>query len=521
MWIGLLIQDRADPKNDRLLDVIRAVLTVVGLALILGCSSEVKESREGRVALSELERSLALRAEDPRPSVVLIVIDTLRADAVSSYSDVEGTTPTLDRLAAKGLRYTRAYAPSPWTGPSHASLFSGLRVDEHGVGLNGLYVTAESVQMLAEDFGEAGYLTAAFAENTLVAKEFGFGQGFDVFESASMLEMLEAAQAGQPRPTFELKARLREWNQLRDKSQPFFLFINIMDAHDPYLVRDVNPWLPASVRRDEAEFLLARYPPHSSLCDGVPSKEHLEILHQLYLGNVLAADRKLAALLEIIDQDGDLASHLLITTSDHGEHFGENRLMMHRFSVRNPVLHIPLIVTGLPDVPPAIIDHPVGLQEIRESLHCWALGENCPADLPTSHTPSGDDAALSQPIFSMFSDSVVDRPQGFRGRREKNSKDESRSKCTADDRVFGDMVSMIRYPMKMTWFENYDPVLHDLSWDPDERFDQLERQPELAQEFREELEAFVKQNLIDRDNENIPEISEEAIQMFKILGYIE
>ena len=105
---------------------------------------------------------------------MLIVIDTLLADAVSFYSDVEGTTPTLDRLAGKGLRYTRAYAPSPWTGPSHASLFSGLRVDEHGVGLNGLYVTPESVQMLAEDFEQAGYLTAAFAENTLVAKEFGF-----------------------------------------------------------------------------------------------------------------------------------------------------------------------------------------------------------------------------------------------------------------------------------------------------------------------------------------------------------
>ena len=103
---------------------------------------------------------------DERPSVILIVIDTLRADAVSSYGAVEDTTPHLDELAGRGVRYELAFAPAPWTGPSHASLFTGLRVDQHGLGLDGNSILSDSFEVLAEDFHAAGYIRPRVSRRT-------------------------------------------------------------------------------------------------------------------------------------------------------------------------------------------------------------------------------------------------------------------------------------------------------------------------------------------------------------------
>ena len=238
-----------------------------------------------------------------------------------------------------------------------------------------------------------------------------------------------------------------------------------------------------------------------------------------------AADAKLANILRILDEDSSLGSHLMITTSDHGEHFGENRLMSHRFSVGNPVLHIPLVISGLPDVAPAIIDHPVELRQVRQSLLCWALGETCPAALPTTN-PSGDSwTGTLDPIISIYSDRVVEKPDdldGDPGARVGGVPDSSRSSCNAQDRVFGNMVSMIRYPMKITWYEKYEPVLHDLSWDPKERFDQSKQQPELTLKLREELESLVQLDLPEYSrDEDTSELSEEGLEALKSLGYIQ
>jgi hypothetical protein len=104
---------------------------------------------------------------------LLVVIDTLRADAVSAYGAVEGTTPEFDALAAEGLLYRHAFAPSPWTLPSHASLFSGLGVDRHGVGFGGQMGLSSELTTIAERLRDAGYATAGFSENPLVSVPFG------------------------------------------------------------------------------------------------------------------------------------------------------------------------------------------------------------------------------------------------------------------------------------------------------------------------------------------------------------
>jgi arylsulfatase A len=248
---------------------------------------------------------LAPARTDLRPSIVLIVLDTVRADAVSAYGAVEGTTPAFDALANRGTLFARAYAPSPWTVSSHASLFSGLRVDEHGVGLDGAYYSEDSMRMLAEDLREAGYETVGFAENPLVSEDFGLAQGFGQFASPRVDDILRTQQAGDlDARFFELSRKVRDWARARDRSRPYFLFVNIMDAHDPYSVRDVNAWVPDGTSTRDLEFVARYRAMFSAICRKAPSPRDQAILRGLYLGDVASADAKLARILDALAETG-------------------------------------------------------------------------------------------------------------------------------------------------------------------------------------------------------------------------
>ncbi len=118
--------------------------------------------------------------EERQPSLVLVVLDTVRVDAVSAYGRVAGTTPALDRLAAEGVLYERAYAQAPWTLPSHATLFTGLPPEDHGVSSRRL-VASEELVMLAERLRDAGYETMGSSENPWIHPLTRMTQGFDHF----------------------------------------------------------------------------------------------------------------------------------------------------------------------------------------------------------------------------------------------------------------------------------------------------------------------------------------------------
>ena len=114
---------------------------------------------------------------DPRPSIVLIVADTTRQDAVSAYGHVRGTTPFNDSLAAEGALYEEAFASAPWTLPSHATLLTGLAPERHGVGGSHLIILPEELPTVAEALTAAGYEAVGFSENPLVCRQGGFGRG--------------------------------------------------------------------------------------------------------------------------------------------------------------------------------------------------------------------------------------------------------------------------------------------------------------------------------------------------------
>ena len=179
------------------------------------------------------ERALA---RGPRPlSVLLVTLDTTRADRLGCYGHPAGATPQLDALARRGVLFRQAYAHVPLTCPSHASLLTGLLPTRHGVRDNGGYVLAAGVPTLAEGFAAAGHRTGAFVSAFVLDRRFGLARGFATYHD--QVPSGSAADQGDPShrsvPAEETIGRALQW-LAQDGSQPFFLWVHLFDPHHPY-----------------------------------------------------------------------------------------------------------------------------------------------------------------------------------------------------------------------------------------------------------------------------------------------
>ncbi len=462
-------------------------------------------------------------AIDPRPSIALVVIDTLRADAVSAYGAVEGTTPAFDALAARGLLYRRAYAPSPWTLPSHASLLTGFEVDRHGVGMGGTMGLSARLTTLAERLDDAGYQTAGFSENPLVSGLFGFDQGFGWFSALSPADAI--TQDRNPDVLrFDVVREIAAFAEERDRRRPFFLFVNLLDPHTPYLDRGENRFLDPDLSVGEAWNLEALKALAHRICDRLPSRDELRMLRALYLGDVAEADAKLARIEAIAREMAGEGALIVVATSDHGEHFGEHRLLGHEFSVRAPVLNIPLVVHGAPDTTAGRIDRPVTLADVAASVLDWARVEIPPEvsgrPLPTRGSQADRPVA---DLLAVFSDEDLKAPEHWSEEIEpiERARDAKRSDCWPRDRVYGRMAALTRWPFKLIWFENYPAELYDLSWDPAERSDLAALRPEIGGPLASEAERLIAE--IDAtDSPGAAETpSAEELDALRGLGYVE
>ncbi len=448
----------------------------------------------------------------PPPSILLIVVDTLRADAVSAYGNGLGTTPTLDALAAQGQLYTRAYAPSPWTVPSHASLFTGLAIDDHGVGLHGRVVLPETATTLAERLGAAGYETAAFSENALISADFGFDQGFAHFAVRTAEQQMDAGE----KKSIDVVDEVTRWLRVRDPQRPFFVFINLYDAHEPYAIRASNPFLPAGITTADARRLEAGRRTSHLICDRLPGETPLSILRGLYLGEVASADRKVKAILTLLEATG-VDNLITLVTSDHGEHFGEHRLLDHEFSVHEEVLRIPLVVHGA-SVEAAQIDAPTELRAVARTLVDWAGADS--TGLTAPGLPPESAAQPPVDLVAVYSDHRMRLPPAFDADAAQKVQDFKRQACGDTDRVFGDMLALTRYPFRLNWYARYPSEMVDLrsgggssdSLDPPS--------PELIASLRAEAQGFAARVGLGqaRSPEPLTRESEEALRS---LGYID
>lgn len=462
-------------------------------------------------------------ADDARPSFLLVVIDTLRVDAVSAYGSEPGTlTPALDALAREGLRYTRAYAPAPWTLPSHATLFTGVGPGEHGVGVGGHMVLPERFETLAERLAGAGYDTIGFAENSLVVPAMGLAQGFRNFVSEGIAVTLR--RQGHEEVRLDVVEGVKAWSQKRDPQRPFLVFVNLFDPHDPYEHHPEHDFLPPGIPPERAERLGRGEPGEgvaefAGICDRLPPPDEIEILRALYQGEVAAADAKLGRLVEAARAAAGDRPLVTVATSDHGEHFGEHRLLGHEFSLRDSLVHVPLVVHGLADTDPAVIRTPVSLADVTPSVLAWA-GLEPPEGLAGRALPLAPGAPASdRPLLATWSDAPLVAPQGWFSDEDRAGR---RRSCTDEDRVFGDMVSLVRFPYKLNWYarEGVAPELYDLRWDEAERSD-------VAVHHAERVDTML--DVVERERKALEEVAErprepldpDVVQSLRALGYAE
>lgn len=244
-------------------------------------------------------------------NVLVVSIDTLRADHVGAYGDEGAITPTLDRLAAEGTRFEAAFSPAPLTLPSHATLMTGLDPDHHGVHHNGIHRLDEKASTLAERFAAAGFATAAVVGSQVITAASGLDQGFDHYG-----DRIAAAgdHANGRRRAEQVNAAAIEW--LEGVDQDFFLFVHYYDPHRPYAA-------PAPYARE------ARSP---------------------YDAEIHYADTMLGRLLDHLEATGRLAKTLVVVTSDHGEGLGEHDELTHGYAIYDATQHVPLILRG-PGIP--------------------------------------------------------------------------------------------------------------------------------------------------------------------------
>jgi choline-sulfatase len=268
-----------------------------------------------------------------RPNVLVVTIDTLRADRLGCYGFGLAHTPAIDRLAADGVRCADVATSAPITLPAHCSIMTGLYPPAHGVRDNGNYALGPEAVTLAERLRAAGYRTGAFVSAAVLARRYGLDQGFDVYDDDLWSEDDPQLFMIRERPAARTVDRALAWLADRTKNaqpEPFFLWVHLFDPHQPYALRSVD---------------LAALTPTP------------------YDAEVAEADRGVGRIVDWLREHGVLDDTLVVLTADHGESLGEHGEPTHGIFIYDSTIRVPL-VWRLPRVLPSGVTYPGPVRHI-------------------------------------------------------------------------------------------------------------------------------------------------------------
>jgi arylsulfatase A-like enzyme/Flp pilus assembly protein TadD len=256
----------------------------------------------------------ACRDRGEPPSLLLVTVDTLRADRLGAYGRKDVATPRLDALAARGALFEEALASVPLTLPSHATILSGLEPPRHGVRDNGTYVFPDSRETLATVLRSRGYRTGAFVGAYVLDRRFGLARGFDVYDDRIERRSEGGSALESERPGEEVAAAAERW--IGQAAVPFFAWVHLYDPHAPY---------------------------------APPSPHREEYAGRLYDGEVAYADACIGRLLDAAERRAK-GRLLVAVTADHGEALHEHGEPTHGLFVYQSTLRVPMLLAG-PKVP--------------------------------------------------------------------------------------------------------------------------------------------------------------------------
>ncbi len=262
-------------------------------------------------------------------NVLLITLDTTRADFLGVYGHSESVTPHLDGLAARGVVFENAYSTAPFTGPAHASILTSQHPSTHGIVYNGHCVSAEIAgesATLAEYFHKLGFTTGAVVSSGVLHSKYGFDRGFETYH------LIKTTQPGDEGGwSGSVSDKAIQWLE-EHRGGRFFLWVHYIEPHLPYVV---SSEVKQQLKLEDAE-----------VSRQVGLKLPTERLRRSYGGDIFEADVALGRLLDYLASTGLTETTLMAVTSDHGEYLHEHGRMMDHSQLYDQVLHVPLIFSG-------------------------------------------------------------------------------------------------------------------------------------------------------------------------------
>lgn len=487
-----------------------------------------------------------------KPNCIIIVLDTARAQNFSIYGYERITTPFLNELSKESMIFENCYSTSPWTLPSHASIFTGLYSSEHGIHGGNFYMNSYNYDNLPEILKKVGYETSLFSSNLWISDEFGFNRGMKhlfkgwqfydqdsdlkrnlrlnlnneekiksvimQFLQGNILKNFVNAIYGKfifRNHTFgsdNLNNKIGKWLKQRNKERPFFMFINYLDCHLPYLppkslrfkfIEDNITWKQlCKINQNAMNY-------HMGITE--MSDEKFYYLRALYDSEIYYSDYLVKQIFDLIVDLNIIDNTIFIVTSDHGDNIGEHNLMSHKFSLHNTLIKVPLLIrypkmfkkgeitdifVQLNDILPTLIDI-LGIKEI-----------NSPRDI-YSHSilkkiNNSNRIAYSEYLNYTYTSEYRNQNFDFINSRFNKT-----------------IQSIINDNFKYIKASNHENEFYDLKNDPYEEINQIEFIDKKTIKKYENLLSKFKMNLKNRDIKNSgTDVDKVVKEQLKNLGYL-
>ena len=417
---------------------------------------------------------------DPRPNILLISLDTLRSDRLGMYGYDRDTSPFLDQWASEGVLFTGSHVNTHGTPPSHATLFTSLYQQTHGVSLDVLdkaqnHKLGDDMRLLPEIMQDQGYVTIGVTAGGYMSDSFGFDQGFDEFHGKPV-----NVERG-------VKRLLKAIRRHQGKGKPIFAFFHTYEVHSPY-----EP--PESHRELFGKYDSDLEPSNENLTRLRSkawdlSKEDLKHLNALYDAGIRYTDDVMKEMFGKLDNMGFFQNHLTVLTSDHGEEFGEHGGLLHPATLFEELVRVPLVMVGT-GLEPKVDHRLVSTVDVAPTIFARA-------DIPIPRYSEGRD--LLAPVA------------------------EAQGEVEAVFFQYGDLL----YGVKSAGFKLIENRrtgrirLHHMERDPKEKRDVSEAFPTVVEVLKGKLDAWRERTTPRNRTREKPEaLDSEQIEQLRALGYI-
>lgn len=471
-----------------------------------------------------------------KSNIIILLMDSVRAANLSCYGYQRATTPQIDAIAAEGTLYEQAISVGCWTLPVHTSLFTGLYPLNHNVTISKAALPSH-VPTLAQQLKAQGYQTASFSNNAYVSGITGLTQGFDRVEdlwqanntrgiqrtklskliktlerrgkiTKPLVQLLRFAQNRRAMMKRSKKTRddgaqqtntkIQQWlSTERNQEQPFFIFVNYMECHEPY--RPPYPYnekfLPKRFSAKRAAQVGSNQEIMQRLAAG-QGQDEVEMLRALYDGELHYLDQQIGNLVQFLKSNNLLDDTMLVITADHGDCLGEHNQIGHRMALCEPLLHVPLIVRQ-----PTYFHRN---ERVKTQVSLIDLYPTCLA-LAGAPVPAAD----PYNFHSLLDTPDPSRSCVFAENTAPRSLDSRVSRSVRTDRY------------KYIWNSTQTHELYDLVNDPEETVNLLYDEPAIAQKLQRELDLWQSRFSSDQVETDQAEYEDVVLERLRDLGYVE